>query len=60
MKVQTVTQIILTAQEGCLLTNGETGGKTVILPADADISLWKEVEEVEALKSLEEEEEADV
>lgn len=43
MKTETITQIILTADEGMYLFNGETFGKTVILPADADISVWKEI-----------------
>ena len=45
MKVKEVTQIILTADEGMYLTNGETYGKTVVLPADADPSAWSEVTE---------------
>jgi len=45
MKQQTITQIILTAEEGMILTNGETCGKTVVLPQTADTSVWKEVEE---------------
>lgn len=43
MKRATITQVILTAEEGMYLTNGETYGKTVVLPADADHSLWCEV-----------------
>ncbi|MBQ3000776.1 MAG: hypothetical protein IJD63_03400 [Oscillospiraceae bacterium] len=45
MKKETLTQIILTAEDGKYLSNGETYGKTVVLPLDADISIWKEVEE---------------
>ena len=41
---------ILTAGEGKYLTNGETYGKTVILPADADTSVWREVTEDELPK----------
>ena len=42
--MKTITQIILTADEGKYLTDGETYGKTVVLPADADPSVWKEVD----------------
>ena len=45
MKTETITQIILTADDGMYLTDGETYGKTVVLPADADHSVWKEVSE---------------
>lgn len=47
MKTKTITQIILTADEGMYLTNGETYGKTVVLPANADVSAWCEVTEEE-------------
>lgn len=50
MKTETITQIILTADEGKFLTNGETYGKTVVLPADADRTVWKEVTEDELPK----------
>ena len=50
MKTETITQRILTADEGMYLTNGETYGKTVVLPADADYSAWKEVAEDELPK----------
>lgn len=43
MKKETLTQIILTADEGKYLYNGETWGKTVVLPLGADISAWTEV-----------------
>ncbi len=43
MKIETITQRILTAQEGMYLTDGETYGKTVVLPVDADHTLWREV-----------------
>lgn len=45
MKTETITQRILTADEGKYLTDGETYGKTVVLPADADYSVWQEVTE---------------
>lgn len=50
MKAETITQIILTADEGKYLTNGETYGKTVVLPAGADASIWREVTEDELPK----------
>lgn len=50
MEMKTVEQRILTAVEGKYRTNGETYGKTVVLPADADFSVWKEVSEDELPK----------
>lgn len=50
MKTETITQTILTADEGKYLTDGETYGKTVVLPADADASAWREVTEDELPK----------
>lgn len=50
MKTETVTQIILTADEGKYLFDGETYGKTVVLPVGADASLWREVTEEEIPK----------
>jgi hypothetical protein len=50
MKKQTVKQIILTAEEGMYLTNGETYGKTVVLPEGADQSNWHEIPEAELPK----------
>ena len=43
MKKETITQVILTADEGLYLTDGDTYGKTVVLPAEADHSVWQEV-----------------
>lgn len=54
MKTETITQRILTADEGMYLTNGETYGKTVVLPVDADHTEWREVTEAELPKSEEE------
>lgn len=54
MKTETITQRILTADEGMYLTNGETYGKTVVLPVDADPSEWREVTEAELPKVEEE------
>lgn len=53
MKTQTITQIILTAEEGLYLTDGDTYGKTVVLPQNADPSVWKEVTENELPKEEE-------
>ena len=53
MKTETITQTILTADEGKFLTNGETYGKTVVLPAGADTSAWVEVTEAELPKEEE-------
>ena len=47
MKRETIKQIILTADNGKYLTNGETYGKTVILPESADASLWYEITDAE-------------
>ena len=47
MKEQIVRQRILTADEGKFLTDGQTYGKTVVIPADADASQWQEVTEEE-------------
>ena len=57
MKSQIIEQRILTADDGKYLTDGETYGKTVVLPADADHTVWKEVTE-EELPKIEIEEEA--
>jgi hypothetical protein len=43
----TVTQIILKADEGCCLTNGETYGKTIILPESASANNWWEITEAQ-------------
>ena len=48
MKKETIKQIILTADEGMYLTNGETFGKIVVLPERADADDWYEISETEA------------
>lgn len=53
MTKETIKQIILTADEGMYLTNGETYGKTVVLPESADISEWNEITEAEYEKQQE-------
>ena len=47
MRTDKITQIILTADEGKYLTNGETYGKTVVLPESADKNEWYEISEAE-------------
>ncbi len=56
MKKETIKQIILTADEGMYLTNGETYGKTVVLPEGADVNEWHEITEAEYDSILESEE----
>lgn len=43
----TITQIILKAEEGHYLTNGETFATTVVLPENADMTVWQEISEEE-------------
>ncbi|MBR5012285.1 MAG: hypothetical protein IKY12_06970 [Clostridia bacterium] len=43
MKKETIKQIILTADEDMYLTDGETFAKTVVLPENADLHVWREV-----------------
>lgn len=45
--MKTIKQIILTADEGMYLTNGETYAKTVVLPESANADEWREVTEQE-------------
>lgn len=54
MTKETLKQIILTADEGMYLTDGETYGKKVVLPERADTSVWNEITEDEA-ETLQEE-----
>lgn len=55
MKKETITQTILKADEGMYLTNGETYGKTVIIPESANENDWHEIteEEYQALQNEE-------
>lgn len=48
MKVSVLTQRILRADDGKVLTNGETFLKTLVLPVEADDSMWREITEAEA------------
>lgn len=50
MQSKIVEQRILTADDGKVLTNGETYGKTVVLPADADHTVWQEIDETDIPK----------
>ena len=56
MKTQIVEQRVLTADEGMYLTDGEVYGKTVVLPADADHSVWHEITDAEYAEILAEQE----
>lgn len=47
MKIKTVKQIILTAEEGKYLTDGKAYGKTVVLPEGANQNDWYEITEEE-------------
>ena len=47
MKKETIKQTILTADEGMYLTNGETYGKTVVLPESASADDWHEITKAE-------------
>ncbi len=57
MKVEIVEQRVLTADEGKTLTDGETFGKTVVMPMTADTADWHEIpdEEAERLQAQAEE-----
>ena len=48
MKVEIVEQRVLTADEGKTLTNGETFGKTVVMPVSANADDWHEITDEEA------------
>ena len=56
MKKETIKQIILTADEGMYLTNGETYGKTVVLPESANTNDWYEISDIEYNRIMESEE----
>ena len=56
MKKETIKQIILTADEGMYLTNGETYGKTVVLPESANTNDWYEITDIEYNRIMESEE----
>ena len=56
MKTETIKQIILTADDGMYLTNGETYGKTVVLPETANTDDWYEITDIEYNRIMESEE----
>ena len=56
MKKETIKQIILTADDGMHLTNGETYGKTVVLPETANTDDWYEITDIEYNRIMESEE----
>ena len=56
MKKETIKQIILTADDGMYLTNGETYGKTVVLPETANTDDWYEITDIEYNRIMESEE----
>ena len=56
MTEETIKQIILTADEGMYLTNGETYGKTVVLPESANTNDWYEITEQEYAQAIAEQE----
>ena len=58
MKIEIVEQRVLTADEGMTLTNGETFGKTVVLPVSADANTWHEITDEEVARLQAETEEA--
>ena len=54
---KTITQVILKADEGNYLTNGEAYGKTVILPEGSDETVWEEITNEEYMQKQKEMEE---
>ena len=52
MTKETIKQIILKADEGMYLTNGETYGKAVVLPEGASVNAWHEITEAEYEKRM--------
>ena len=58
--MEKVTQIILTADEGMYLTNGDVYVKEIRLPETADQSAWHEITEEEYNSIIAEENESEV
>ena len=56
MKTEVIKQTILTADEGMYLTNGETYGKTVVVPESANTNEWYEITDIEYNRIVESEE----
>ena len=53
MKIQTSPHIILEAETGCYLYNGEFVGKKVILPSEEHKQYWHEITQAEYLALME-------
>ena len=49
----------LTAEEGKVYTNGETYGKDICLPDNADLTRWKQIDEAD-VHSFDQSTEADI
>ena len=47
MTKETIKQTILKADEGMYLTDGETYGKTVVLPESVNADEWYEITDIE-------------
>ena len=47
MKIQTSPHIVLEAESGCYLYNGETVGTRVILPSEEYKQYWREITQAE-------------
>ena len=50
MKVEIAGPRMLSADKAMTLTNGETFGKTVVLPPSADVAVWHEITDEEAAR----------
>ena len=50
-KMKTVTRTVLIADEGMMLTDGESYGKAAYLKVDGDPSKWREITEEEYFAS---------
>lgn len=48
MKKETIVQIVLKADEGKVLTDGENFGTTIVLPETVNADEWYEIGEEEA------------
>lgn len=48
MRTEAAKNRVLTVDDGMVLTNGQTFARTVTMPIDADVSVWREITEAEA------------
>lgn len=48
MRTEAAKNRVLTADDGMVLTDGQTFARTVTMPIDADVSVWREIHEAEA------------